>query len=125
MALMKGYRDKYLTDFVSHTILHTVEGPKALIFNADEIYMNSILTNLINNAKDALIDHDAESKEIFVFVDEGDTEEKKYIRVRIQDNGPGIPENHLDEIFETFFSTKPTSGTGFGRQPSVLVEFTK
>ena len=29
-------------------------------------------------------------------------------------NGPGIPKEQLTEIFEPFYSTKPTSGTGLG-----------
>ena len=37
------------------------------------------------------------------------------IEVRIKDNGPGIPENHLKKIFEPFFTTKDTDkGTGLG-----------
>jgi len=34
--------------------------------------MNSIFTNLINNARDALVGQDSESKEIRVFVEEVD-----------------------------------------------------
>ena len=114
MALLRGYRDKYLTDFERHNISYTVEGPETLIINADEIHMNSIFTNLINNARDALIEKDAANKEIRVFLDEVDEEGKKSIRIKIKDNGPGIPEDHLNGIFEPFFSTKPTSGTGLG-----------
>jgi two-component system NtrC family sensor kinase len=32
--------------------------------------------------------------------------------VRVEDDGPGIPENLRDKIFEPFFSTKGTSGLG-------------
>lgn len=37
------------------------------------------------------------------------------IEVRIRDNGPGIPEEHLQKIFEPFFTTKDANkGTGLG-----------
>lgn len=37
------------------------------------------------------------------------------IEIRIKDNGPGIPKNILEKIFQPFFTTKPTGqGTGLG-----------
>jgi signal transduction histidine kinase len=37
------------------------------------------------------------------------------IEIRVQDNGPGVPQNVVDKIFQPFFTTKPTGqGTGLG-----------
>ncbi|HYK45154.1 MAG TPA: ATP-binding protein, partial [Parafilimonas sp.] len=37
------------------------------------------------------------------------------IEIRVRDNGPGIPQNIVDKIFQPFFTTKPTGeGTGLG-----------
>ena len=37
------------------------------------------------------------------------------IEIRVSDNGPGIPDNIKDKIFQPFFTTKPTGqGTGLG-----------
>ncbi|PTX98586.1 transporter substrate-binding domain-containing protein [Opitutus sp. ER46] len=39
----------------------------------------------------------------------------RYVRIGLQDTGPGIPPNVLPRIFEPFFSTKPAGeGTGLG-----------
>jgi signal transduction histidine kinase len=37
------------------------------------------------------------------------------IRIKVSDNGTGIPQKVLDKIFQPFFTTKPTGqGTGLG-----------
>ena len=39
----------------------------------------------------------------------------EYVRLVVEDNGPGIPPDIIDKIFEPFFSTKDkTEGTGLG-----------
>ena len=38
-----------------------------------------------------------------------------YVEIKVGDNGPGIPQNIVDKIFQPFFTTKPTGeGTGLG-----------
>jgi len=37
------------------------------------------------------------------------------VEIKVADNGPGIPDNIKDKIFQPFFTTKPTGqGTGLG-----------
>lgn len=69
-----------------------------------------ILTNLINNASDALA-HLTGEKEIIVEI----TSISNYLEFHVIDNGPGIPENLRTKIFESLFTTKSNSGgTGLG-----------
>ncbi|MEZ4417451.1 MAG: ATP-binding protein [Gemmatimonadota bacterium] len=39
----------------------------------------------------------------------------RIVTITVQDNGPGIPEDHLPQLFDPFFTTKePGKGTGLG-----------
>jgi signal transduction histidine kinase len=114
MALLRGYGDRYAGDFETHNIRYVVEGVESLMVRGDETHMNSIFSNLINNARDALVEEGSANAEIKVDVDFQDQDGLRKIVVRVRDNGPGIPEGHLPDIFEPFFSTKPASGTGLG-----------
>ncbi|MBI3249800.1 MAG: hypothetical protein HYZ50_25170 [Deltaproteobacteria bacterium] len=73
--------------------------------------LGQVLTNLIVNAIDAYVGVQAGSGEIFVHISEADGG----LEVRVRDHGSGIPPDHLERIFDDFFSTKPLGeGTGLG-----------
>lgn len=67
--------------------------------------MQQVISNLIINAVDAT---PAGGKVIITGRHEDDT-----VWLAVTDTGQGIPASHLDQIFDTFFTTKPT-GTGLG-----------
>ena len=91
-----------------------MEAPETAMVKADETHLNSIFSNLILNARDALEEQGAEEKAISVSVERVDEAGVSHLKIAVRDNGPSIPEAQLNEIFEPFFSTKPTTGTGLG-----------
>ncbi len=84
----------------------------------DREKVEQILTNLIGNA----IKFTSEGGEIRITAKPltGDeNRHKKMVSISIQDNGMGIPEEHLSQIFEKFHQVegslhRSTSGTGLG-----------
>lgn len=78
--------------------------PKILCYN-DEL--NQVWTNILHNAIYAM---DLNGKlAIKVYTEKG------WVVVSITDSGKGIPKDEIDQIFDPFFSTKPTGeGTGIG-----------
>ena len=77
-------------------------------------YQNPIiqsLMNVINNAKDVLVEKNIETKVIFLSTrsDEGN------VYICVKDTGGGISESIMEHIFEPYFTTKHKSqGTGLG-----------
>ncbi|MDZ7698403.1 MAG: HAMP domain-containing sensor histidine kinase [Deltaproteobacteria bacterium] len=115
IPLLRHFGDRYQQDFERIGITYVVEGLETAVVRADETHINSIFSNLILNAKDALeeVDSDA-AKEIKVTVEAKEDETGGVFVITVADNGAGIPEEKLSEIFEPFYSTKPTTGTGLG-----------
>ncbi len=70
--------------------------------------LNQVWTNLIHNALQAMNNKGTLS----ISTRRLDSDE---VQVCITDNGPGIPDEIKDQIFDSFFSTKPAGeGTGLG-----------
>jgi signal transduction histidine kinase len=74
---------------------------------SDRGQLQQVFLNIINNAFAAVDD----GGRIEIGIEDRPPDS---VAVWIQDNGVGIPEEHLDRIFDPFFSTKKGSGTGLG-----------
>lgn len=74
-----------------------------------------VFMNLISNAIDALLEQAIGSNPGSPSITISTLQKGDRVQISIADNGPGIPPDHLDRIFDTFFTTKPTGkGTGLG-----------
>lgn len=78
---------------------------------ADPGQIEMVLINLLKNAREAF-DEQPENKHPKILL-KAETNSKGYVVVSVEDNGPGIDHDLLDEIFIPFFSAK-TTGTGVG-----------
>jgi len=76
-----------------------------------------VILNLILNAKDVLIERKITNPIITIIVDKKDNASL----VSLSDNGGGIDEKIIHKIFEPYFSTKKSSGTGLGLYMSKII----
>jgi signal transduction histidine kinase len=79
--------------------------------------ISRVFLNIINNAGYAAYDRKKKSGDnnFSPTLKVSTKNLKDKVEIRIGDNGNGIPADHLDKIFQPFFTTKPTGeGTGLG-----------
>ena len=76
---------------------------------ADKEKLTQVVLNLLLNA----FEISQPEQSIWVSTHYRPDAEKPAIALRIEDEGPGIPERHSERIFQPFFSTKE-KGTGIG-----------
>lgn len=75
----------------------------------DIVRFQQVLINLIENAKDAVLDND--EKKILIMLEQKAT----HYLLKVSDNGAGISDDIKDKIFEPFYTTKSLGkGTGLG-----------
>lgn len=73
----------------------------------DRDQIHQVITNLLNNAYDAL---NGQGR-----IDVRLTSDPEWVHLSVADNGPGIPPDVRAHLFEPFFTTKPEGrGTGLG-----------
>jgi heavy metal sensor kinase len=100
-------------------MLETTELPE-LIVNGDRQYLIQMISNLIENA----VKYSGSGQKIRVGTSVKLNGKKEFASLRVEDNGPGIPSEHLPHLFDRFYrvdqartqddnSSAPT-GSGLG-----------
>jgi len=88
------------TDFMANSI--PVDG--------DRVQLQQVVLNLILNAVEAMSSEEEDVRELSISTEQSQT---GGALVDVRDSGPGIDREHLERVFEPFYTTK-TSGLGMG-----------
>ncbi len=86
--------------------------PERLQINLDPDRMMRVMENLFRNAQEALAGEgrDPKGKHVWLTTDaDGET-----VKIRVADDGPGIPDELAARLFEPFATAGKKSGTGLG-----------
>jgi PAS domain S-box-containing protein len=75
----------------------------------DRVQLQQVLLNLILNAAEAMGSMEEGVRELLI----SSEEDRAGVVVAVRDSGPGVDPEHLDRVFDAFYTTKP-SGTGMG-----------
>lgn len=81
--------------------------PATMKVKGNHVLLQQVLVNLLSNAMHAM--EQQESKKVILSC----TADGNKVLVAVEDNGPGIPREHVSRIFEPFYTTK-ISGQGLG-----------
>jgi hypothetical protein len=77
--------------------------------HGDRVQLQQVVLNLLLNAVEAMDSVEAAPRDLLISTRQDHTG----VLVAVHDSGPGIDPEHLDQIFNSFYTTKP-SGTGMG-----------
>jgi len=76
----------------------------------DRIQIQQVIINLIMNGMEAMASVTDRPRELIIRSHRDDADQ---VLVSVQDSGVGIEAEHMDRLFNAFFTTKPT-GIGMG-----------
>jgi PAS domain S-box-containing protein len=84
-----------------------------------ESKLEQVILNLLKNAAQAIGEHGSENAPMITC---RAIEDSGSVRIEIEDNGPGMPEDVRRRVFEPFFTTKEVGmGTGLGLSVSYFI----
>ncbi|MDY0165158.1 MAG: ATP-binding protein [Thermoguttaceae bacterium] len=90
---------------------HPVADMPRLVFDPEGLHR--AVLNVVTNAIDAASETES-GQPGRVEVRIGLTPQQDHVRIAVQDNGPGIPQEQMGKLFSPFISSKKGRGTGLG-----------
>ena len=107
-ALLHEAASLFQEDTNKHQIdLQVIAQPPGFSLRGDENLLKQVVINLVQNSMEALKETQGGRIKIHA------SENEDHTVIKVEDNGPGIPSEHMDEIFTPFFSTRE-DGSGIG-----------
>ncbi|MGG7047509.1 MULTISPECIES: PAS domain-containing sensor histidine kinase [unclassified Campylobacter] len=95
-----------------------VDVKKDVLIYGYESQLTQVLINLLNNAKDALVERLIEKRLVIVEI----SSDSEFGFINVIDNAGGVKDEVIDKIFEPYFTTKHSSqGTGIGLYMSKMI----
>ena len=121
-GLVAGMGDMLRRTLGENVAFETVPMPDLWWALTDANQLDSVLVNLVVNARDAMPDGGRLTVETTnMQLDaayasaHGDVEPGDYVMIAVSDTGCGMPESVIAKVFDPFFTTKPIGqGTGLG-----------
>ena len=92
---------------------HNQLAPDLPNMNIDPNQIGQVLINVLINAMDAMPDGGDITFSSRLLKKHGHPDNTDHVKITVEDNGAGIPDEHMQNIFDPFFSTKEV-GTGLG-----------
>jgi len=89
--------------------LTTNPAVQELPVRADRVHVQQVILNLATNAMDSLLDASEPKRVVLATTIVGSLK----VEFSIWDNGPGIPNDRIGQVFKPFYTTKP-GGIGLG-----------
>jgi signal transduction histidine kinase len=81
-----------------------------IVVRGDRVQLQQVILNLILNAVEAMSSVEEDSRVLSINTGQGQTDD---ILVAVQDTGPGIDPENLEQVFAPFYTSK-ASGIGMG-----------
>jgi len=92
-------------------LVHNIDNSSDISITMVSGELSQVMINIINNAKDALVEQNISEKLIKINI----LQQNNEAIISIEDNAGGIPSKIINEIFNPYFTTKHKSqGTGLG-----------
>jgi signal transduction histidine kinase/ActR/RegA family two-component response regulator len=122
IAAVLDESDSMLRRLLGEEIQLVIAAPRTIALTmADPGQINQVLLNLVVNARDAMPQGGTltiTAADVVLTSEPagavGDIQPGPYVELCVRDTGSGIDPDALPHIFEPFFSTKGTAGTGLG-----------
>ncbi len=105
-------------EFMKHGITLYVDSHEEVIVHGIENELKHVILNIINNAKDAFLEHQNGKREVHISYHQANNQ----LIIDIEDSAGGIPEDVIHDIFKPNVTTKEDKGgTGIGLYMSAQI----